>query len=312
MIDLMKIGPRQSLLVILAWLLVAGTADSQDLGHKLPGVIGLDAARIPEPGLYLVDRIVNYSADELRDRTGSEIFVRDLELRALANGFGISYTAKFSRKPLSITVTAGAPVAHLSLNVHDRPEANVDRFGLTDIYIQPARLGWRGDRFDAIGSYAIYLPTGKSPLAGGEGLSSGQITHEFAGGGSIFADKERRVFLTALGSYDLNLRKQGLDITRGETLQIQGGAGVSRIRQVLETGVATYALWQVRDDRGAGVPLALQGARDRVFGLGPEVAVLLKPIRSQIRVRYEWDLGVRSRPEGSIFVVGFTYRASRN
>ena len=312
MIDLMQIRLRQSLLVMLACSLVAGTAHAQDLGHKLPGVIGLDAARIPEPGLYLVDRLVNYRADELRDRTGGEIAVGDLALRAVANGFGISYTTKFSTKPLSITITVGAPIAQLSLDVHDRPEANVDRFGLTDIYIQPARLGWRGDRFDAIGSYAIYLPTGRSPVAGSQGLSSGQITHEFAAGGSIFADKDRRFFLTALGSYDLNLRKQGIDITRGETLQIQGGAGVSRIRQVLETGVATSALWQVRDDRGGGVPQAVRGARDRVFGMGPEVAVLLKPIRSQIRVRYEWDLGVRSRPDGGIFVVGFTYQASRN
>jgi hypothetical protein len=255
---------------------------------------------------------VDYSADELRDRAGRDIPVGDLELRGIANGFGISYTRRFSSKPLSITATAGVPIAHLSLNVHDRPEASVDRFGLTDIYLQPARLGWRGDRFDAIGSYGIYLPTGKSPLAGGQGLSSGQVTHQFAGGGSIFADKDRRFFLTALGSYDLNLRKHGVDITRGETFQIQGGMGVSRISQVLETGLATSALWQVRDDRGAGVPQALRGARDRVFGLGPEVAVLLKPIRSQIRVRYEWDLGVRSRPEGALFVVGFNYQASRN
>jgi len=45
-----------------------------------------------------------------------------------------------------------------------------------------------------------------------------------------------------------------------------------------------------------------------VFGLGPEVAVTLKPIRSQLRVRYEWDMGVRSRPQGNILVVGFNYR----
>jgi len=117
------------------------------------------------------------------------------------------------------------------------------------------------------------------------------------------------VFVTALGSYDLNLRKRGIDITRGDTIQIQGGAGVSRIGQVLEIGLATCALWQVRDDRGADLPALLRGTRDRVFGLGPEAAVLLKPIRSQIRVRYEWDMGVRARPQGNIFVVGFTYQA---
>jgi hypothetical protein len=297
---------RPATVVVLACLLVAATAGAQDLGHKLPGVIGLDAATIPEPGVYVVDRLVDYGADQLRDRAGREILIDDLRLRGLSNGVGVSYTSKFSQT-VSLTLTAAAPIAHLSLNIHDRPEASFDRFGLTDFYVQPLRLGWRGQRFDAIGSYAFYLPSGKSPLAGGQGLSSGQITHEWASGGSFFANKTRTVFLTALGSYDLNLRKSGVDITRGDTVQVQGGAGVSRINQVLELGVATCALWQVRDDRGADLPPLLRGARDRVFGLGPEVAVVLKPIQSQLRVRYEWDLGVRSRPQGNIFVVGFNY-----
>jgi hypothetical protein len=290
---------------------VAATAGAQDLGHKLPGVIGLDAATIPQPGLYVVDRLVDYSADELRDRAGREIPTEDLQLRGLSNAIGVSYTSKFS-PTVSLTLTAAAPIARLSLNVHDRPEASFDRFGLTDFYIQPLRVGWRGRRFNAIGSYAFYLPSGKSPLAGGQGLSSGHITHEWAGGGSLFADQNRKVFLTALASYDLNVRKSGIDITRGDTVQVQGGAGVSQIHQVLEIGVASCALWQVRDDRGADLPPLLRGARDRVFGLGPEAAVLLTSIRSQIRVRYEWDMGSRSRPQGNIFVVGFIYQASRN
>jgi len=294
---------------MLICLLMAPSAHAQDLGHKLPGVIGLDAARIPQPGLYLVNRVVDYSADELRDRTGREIPIEDLELRGLANGSGVSYTTRLSQqKPLSLTLSAAAPIARLTLNIHDRPEASFDRFGLTDVYIQPLRLGWRGQQFDAVGAYAVYLPSGRSPLAGVQGLSSGHITHQFAAGGSVFADKSRKVFATALSSYDINLRKRGVDITRGDTFQIQGGAGISRLRQWLEIGVATCALWEVRDDRGADLTPLLKGARDRVFGLGPEVAVTLKPIRSQLRVRYEWDMGVRSRPQGNILVVGFNYR----
>jgi hypothetical protein len=293
----------------VACLLVSLTAHAQDLGHKLPGLIGLDAARIQEPGLYLVDRVVDYSADELRDRTGREIPTEDLALRGLTNAVGVAYVTRLSQqKPLSLMLTAAAPIAHLTLNIHDRPEASFDRFGLTDFYIQPLQLGWRGQQFDAIGSYALYLPSGRSPLAGGQGLSSGQITHQFSAGGSLFADKSRKVFVTGLGSYDINLRKRGIDITRGNTFQIQGGVGVSRIRQLLEIGVAAYALWQVSDDRGADLPPLLTGARDRVFGAGPEVAVTLKSIRSQLRARYEWDMGVRSRPQGNILVVGFNYR----
>jgi hypothetical protein len=299
------------LAVCLELLLLADRIDAQDLGHKLPGLIGLDAGRIPDPGLYVVDRFVSYQADELRDRRGDLIPVGDLRMGAVSNAAGISYTIKFPQRALFFTATAAAPLTRLSLNVSDRPEASFDRFGLADVYIQPARLGWRRDHFDLVGSYGIYLPTGVSPLAGGKGLSSGHVTHEFSAGGSVYANKDRTYFLTALASYDLNLRKRNIDITRGATFQIQGGAGVSRRNRLLEAGVAGHALWQVRDDRGADLPPALRGARDRVYGLGPEAAVLIKAIRSQIRIRYEWDLGVRSRPKGNVFVVGFNLVAQR-
>jgi hypothetical protein len=296
-------------LPICVALLWTGTVSAQNLGHKLPGLIGLDAGRIPEPGLYLIDRVVSYEADELRDRNGNLIPTGDLDLRALANTAGISYTIKLPRQALSFTATFAAPLARLRLNIHDRPEASFDRFGLGDIYIQPARLGWRGGHLDLIGSYGLYLPTGTSPLAGGKGLSTGHVTHEFSGGGSIFANEIRTVFLTALASYDLNLRKRNIDITRGDTFQIQGGVGLRRFNRAVEIGLAGYGLWQVRDDRGADVPTLLRGARDRVYGLGPEAAITVRAIRSQIRIRYEWDMGVRSRPKGNLFVAGFSFLA---
>jgi hypothetical protein len=192
----------------------------------------------------------------------------------------------------------------LRLDIHDRPEASFDRFGLADIYIQPARLGWRGDRVDVVGSYGLYLPTGTSPLAGGKGPSEGHVTNQFSAGGTIFADRNRTSFLTALASYDLNLRKRNVDITRGDTLQVQGGVGASLLNRVVEAGLAFHGLWQVRDDRGADLPDILRGARDRVYGLGPDVAVFVESIRSQVRVRYEWDIGARSRPQGNVFVAG--------
>jgi hypothetical protein len=286
-------------------LLAAKTTAAQDLGHKLPGLIGLDAGRIPEPGLYLVDRLVDYRANELRDRNGSLIPI-GIQLRGLSNAVGISYTVNLKQSSVFLTATAAVPVARLRLNIQDRPEASFDRFGLADAYIQPVRLGWRGDRFDVVSSYALYLPTGIFSLTG-KGVSSGQVTHEFSAGGSIYANTNRDVFVTALASYDLNLRKRGIDITRGDTFQIQGGVGLDFLGQVIEVGAAGHGLWQVRPDRGADLPPILREGRDRVYGVGPEVAVLIKAIRSQIRVRYEWDLGVQSRPKGNVFSVGINF-----
>jgi hypothetical protein len=299
------------LVVCVELLLAADRVDAQDLGHKLPGLIGLEAGKVPPPGLYLVDRVVSYEADELRDRRGTLIPVADLELLGRANAVGLSYTTQPPRFMTSFTMTAAAPLARLRLNLHDRPEASFDRFGLADIYIQPALLGWRLERVDLLASYGLYLPTGTSPLAGGKGLSTGHVTHQFSAGGSIYANENRTSFVTALASYDANLRKRKIDITRGDTLNLQGGAGTNLFNRVVEAGLAFNSLWQVRADRGADLPVVLRGARDRVYGFGPDAAVMIKAIQSQLRIRYEWDMGVRSRPKGNVFVVGLNTTLQR-
>jgi len=291
-------------------LLTTASAFAQDLGHKLPGLLGLDAGRIPEPGLYLVDRLATYESEQLRDRNGNLIPTAPFNLLGLANAFGVSYTAKISGDSMLLTMTVAGPIAHLKLNIENRPEIGVDRLGLGDPYVQPFRLGWRKQRFDLVTSYGIYLPTGRSPLAGGKGVSSGQITQEFSGGGSVYF-RDRSHFLTALASYQLNTRHRGIDITRGDSVQIEGGVGTKLFRELAETGIAGYALWQVRDDRGTELPRVLTGARDRVYGLGPEGAMLIKAIHGQVRVRYEWDFGVRSRPQGHIFVAGINFLVHR-
>jgi hypothetical protein len=76
---------------------------------------------------------------------------------------------------------------------------------------------------------------------------------------------------SALASCDLNQKKRHIDLTRGESVQGQGGIGV-RLFDRIDAGLAGYALWQVRDDRGADLPAPLRGLRDRVFGIGPEVS----------------------------------------
>lgn len=115
---------------------------------------------------------------------------------------------------------------------------------------------------------------------------------------------------SALLSYDLNRPKRGIDIKRGNTVQIQGGAGM-RVHDLIDAGVAGFALWQVTDDSGADLPPMLRGARDRVFGLGPEVDILIPALRLRLDLRAAWDFGVRSRPQRRILVASLTYVAWR-
>jgi len=104
-----------------------------------------------------------------------------------------------------------------------------------------------------------------------------------------------------VGGYDV-------DVTRGQTVQVQGGIG-GRFLRIVDLGVASYALWQTGRDRGSDLPPALTGQRERAVGVGPEIDVLLPWIRSRLTMRYEWEVTGRARLDGSILVVGLGFAA---
>src|SRR6476661_8690478 len=92
------------LAAFLSLLLTTTTLVAQDLGHKRPGLLGLDAGRIPEPGLYFVDRLAISEAEKLRDRSGQLIPTEPFQLLGRANAFGLSYTRRIAGKSLFLTI----------------------------------------------------------------------------------------------------------------------------------------------------------------------------------------------------------------
>lgn len=277
---------------------------AQDLGHRVPGVLGIDTGVQGPAGLSIPYRFLYFHAGTLRDRHGARVPIRGLDLDALVNVFGLSLTLKPGGWPY-LSVAFAAPLAHVSVD-SETPRTGIDRYGFADLYIQPLKAGWRFRYLDLVTSYALYAPTGRFSLTGKGGVGSGAWSHQFSLGGAVFLDpilRQRRGSL--LASYFINNRKRGVDIKRGDFLQLQGGVALLTIAPVT-VGVAGYALWQTTDDSGSELPPALRGARDRVYGLGPEVVIVVPALRLRIDARYEWDFGVRARPQGSIFVVGVT------
>lgn len=293
--------------VIVSLALVAWGRDAfaqQEVGHKTLGTLGLRAGVQPEPGVYITDRVLHYSASRLRDRNGVALPV-GLDAKLTASAVGIGATVALPLPSTFVNVGVGIPMARSTVNTK-QPEASLDRFGIGDIYMQPLGLGWRAKQLDVVASYAIYLPTGEfEPEGSGGGISRGYLTHQFAAGGTIYFDPRRSWYVSALASFDENLRKPRIDFRRGSTLQVQGGIGTSPLR-IFDIGFAGYGLWQVEDDDGSALPPQLRGAHDRAYGVGPEFGVVLAPIRSRITLRYEHDFAVQARPEGQIFVVGFS------
>jgi hypothetical protein len=288
--------------------------EAQQLGHKVLGSLGLFAGSQPDSGLYVVDQFASYGANEVFDRAGHRIPV-GLDLDAWSNPVGFQVTFKLPWHSMYMNVSAAAPIAQISLQTN-QPEASVDTFGFGDVYVQPIKVGWKLTQTDIVAGYSFYAPTGLYiPRASGS-IGRGQWAHEFSLGGMVYFDRSKTWSVSALTSYDLNQRKEGIDITRGDTFQFQGGAGKmfrppGKIFQTVGMGVAGYGLWQVRDDRGADLPAALRGARDLALGMGPEINSTLAPIRSQITLRYCRDITVKSRPQGHTLIMQLTILARR-
>ena len=296
------------LVLVVSFALVACPravrAQVQDLGHRLPGGAGLDAGTQPEPGLYVGNRVAWFASDEVHDRHGATIPLAGLDIDAVAEIVGVAGTAKVDG--LYLTAAAAAPVVWLALNSDD-PEASIDRLGLGSVFVEPLQLGGRFAHADAVASYSVFVPTDQGARSG---VGRPQWTQQVSAGGTLFFDHRRRWRASALASYLHNSQKQGIDITRGDTFLIQGGIG-GPATAWLDLGAVGYALWQVTDDRGSDLPDVLRGARERAFGLGPEVDITIPALRSRLVARVEWDLDGEARPVGRIVVVGLSVRAWR-
>ena len=279
----------------------------QDIGHKILGGVGIDAGVQSEPGFYIAGRVVRYAASQLRDRNGDVVPVQGVDLDAWGGTFGVAFVTKPIGKYASyLSFAVSAPVAKISLSIDD-PRVAIDRSGFSDTYLQPIKAGWRRSGFDVVSSYSLYAPTGRFEPRGGSGVGQGFWTQEISLGGAAFLKGNRSRRMSALASYDINSRKRGIDITRGNTLQIQGGAGLP-IAKVVTLGASGFALWQTTPDRGTALPPVLRGQRDRVFGIGPELQLTFPTLGLRVEGRVEFDIGVRSRPRGDVAAAGVTYR----
>jgi hypothetical protein len=287
----------------LAVLLFAARAGAQELGHRVPGTLGLDAGKQSDVGLYLASQSFFYSADRARDRNGQLLPTEDLDLKLFATALGIAFTTRVGFT--YFTAAVGVPYAQVKVT-SAQPPVDLSRGGITDLSVMPLKLGWRWTHADAVAAYTLYVPTGSFHLGQPTGLSQGAFTHQLSLGGALYFDEAKRFYASALLSYDKNQHKIGIDITRGDNLVLQGGVG-ARLHPLLDLGVVTYALWQVHADAGSDIPPNLRGLWDQVYGLGPEVGVRIPPLRARLTAHLEWDFAAQSRPEGRLLLVALNF-----
>lgn len=278
-------------MVVLSW---AARAAAQETGHYPPGVEGIKAATVPGPGQYLKWYNLYYEANTLKDRNGDSVPVNfSADVFATAPRFIWITDTKILGADYGFD--ALVPILHSDVQI---PGAGIGgretAFG--DLYIEPLLLGWHGDQYDVGAAAGFWAPTGDfdrgSPASAGKGYWTGMFTL----GSTLYLDAEKTWSVSALGRYELNSRKQHVDIRPGDLFHIEWGVAKT-IDKVWDVGVSGYCNWQLTDDRGSAVTYD-RNIHDQFYSVGPEVNYFHAPLGMAFQLRYQWEFAARDRPQG--------------
>jgi hypothetical protein len=177
-------------------------------------------------------------------------------------------------------------------------------------------LGWTLKRADVTAGYNLYIPTGRFSAGATNNTGLGIWGNEVYAGSTIYLDQKKTWNAAAVFSAEFHTDKKGTNIRVGDLGTVEGGLGktfykkvAGPVPMVTNVGVAGYAQFKMTGDSGSDIPPPLRGLRDRVFGLGPEFNIFLPKPRLAFLVRYEPELGARTRTQGQTILLSLTWVA---
>jgi hypothetical protein len=278
--------------LVLFCILLSCAGLIQAQTHYPAGVEGIKGSSLPPPGLYIRDYNYTYAASEYK--AGPPKF--DL----FANVQAPRLVFITTKKVLGGYYGADAivPLAYQDISMVGFSKS---RFGLGDIFIEPATLSWHFKQADFSLGYGIWMPTGdfkaSDPVSPGKGF----WTHMLTAGVTFYLDPEKNWSLSALNRYEFNQERKETKITPGQYWTIEWGLGRS-VTKTVEMGFVGYYQGQMTEATGTYA----SKSKDQIIGLGPEISFAIPKIGLSTSVRYFHETGAYLHPRGNVFNVILT------
>jgi hypothetical protein len=125
----------------------------------------------------------------------------------------------------------------------------------------------------------------------------------FTAGATWYPDEEKTWAVSVLNRYEIHHEHKDFDITPGNTYTLEWGLSKS-LKPTIDVGVVGYYQQQTTKDSGTGS----SDIKDRVVGVGPEIAAVCPKLGLITSVRYLREFAAKDRPEGNTVTVTFTKR----
>jgi hypothetical protein len=300
-----------SVVACAAALLAVGELQAQFLGLNLRGDVGLRSGTQPPPGVYFALPMYYGNANgRVQDPHGNTVqSTVDPNLSLFVTPtFGL--TTKSTIFNATYAFQLMVPLMSTRLAIAPTDVSTLEDYGLGDLYVQPASLGWHSEYADFRAGYAFFAPTGWGER------SLDMWAHELSAGSTVYFDGQQRWHLAATAFYEIHQKKVNQDVRVGAILTIEGGFGGPFglgmpffLKGAGTIGVAYVAQWKITRDSGDDFPAEVPKGQSRAFGIGPELAMPLFAagnLAGLFNARYVWEFGGRSSLESQTFVASFT------
>ena len=109
--------------------------------------------------------------------------------------------------------------------------------------------------------------------------------HELQAGTTVYFDSAKKFSAATTAFFEMHSNKEDQDLKVGNLLTLEGGVAYNVPKIAGAFGVAYYFQGKVSDDSGADVAVAALQAlnlygKNRLFGIGPDVAMSITPTAS--------------------------------
>ena len=309
-------------LIVVIGMIVGGTSFlmAQQKGQYVPGQYGLNAGIAPDPGFTYANLTINYSADSLKDSSGSSVpgISGTYGFWAVENIFYYVPAHKILGGKFFTMASLNLANGSLTADLGSPPvfSANGGGEGMGDTWVQPANIAWSFKRADVWVGYAFVAPTGKfSPLASNN-VGSGYWGNNFATGTTFYLTKNKGTSLNLSTDWEIHGTKRQINITPGQAFTDEWGLGQilplkKDFSRLLQLGLVGYDQWQVTQNGGT-VPIGSTNLTlpasllpyYSVHALGGQATYILPPKNLTFYVKGEHEYTAYSHTVGNTLVFG--------
>lgn len=292
--------------------------------HYPAGSEGIKCGSLPATGFYFEDQNSFYFANQMKGYGGA--LNHDYSYFSYTQAPRLTWMTGWKIFGAEYGVSVQVPFVYQQTTAifpHYPWQPNVSttkrQSGLSDIEVDPVKLGWRFGRVDVSAGYSFYAPSGdydKNQLFLFN-LGQGYWTHSFSLGGTLYFDSEKTWAASILNHYDINTEQYDSTYWNGNSLVTHGTTlgdiytlewAVSKtILKGVDVGLTGFYQQQITDTEGpAPNGPTWKNEKIHVAGIGPEIKGTYAKWGLSGSLRYAYEFSAMDHPQGNLITLTIT------